>query len=211
MKKRYLLGIVMTLCFLPITAKADCSNERLAELSKIADNVKLSYTYEIGNSGAEFKVKINNISNDIYVSNSAYEKQYFGNGEVDDSYIYTSGTSLTYTIYSNDNSCKGEALTSKYLTLPYYNNFSSLQECADNPNFGYCKKWSDTSNLTMNEFEKALAEYKNTGKNVKTKEEAKTSWWDNYKYYVFAGTGVLVVAIVIIVIVFVRKRKKDIL
>lgn len=213
MKNKYLFMtlIIAVVILFPVGAKAECSTKRLAELNNIASNVKLSYTYNIGNSGAEFQIKINNMTNDLYVSNSMNEKQYFGNGEITDSYIYNSGLSLIYTIYSNDNACKGEALTNKYLSLPYFNNFSTLKECEENPEFKYCKKWSNTTSLQMSDFDKALKEYKKSGKKNETAEEEKMSWWDSYKYYVYVGSAIAILAIIAGIVIVIDKRKKRVL
>ena len=208
MKKRYLLPIIAMVCMLPGFAKASCSTDRIAELSKMASNVNISYTYEIGNSGAEFKITMNNLTPDIYLGNDLYDKTYSGQGEVKDDFIYLYGQTITYTIYSNDNSCKGEALSNKYVTLPYYNVFSRLDECKEHPKFTYCKQWQDTKGLTMDDFDKALAEYTKDGTNPNSKETNKASFFEKYKVYILSGAAAATIAIIALFTVIIVKRRK---
>lgn len=220
MKTKYFLGIAAALCFLPISAHAECSSERIAELNKIANNVNLNYTYEFDktdpddenkttNLGAKFSVHISNLTNDIYIQNMTNEGTYVGAGETTDPTIFNSGESVTYTIYSNDASCKGQSLTSKYITFPKFNEYSSTEECEQYPKFKYCKMWLDTSGLDEDGFQKALEKYKNGDETDSLDKKANTeNFFSKYKIQLMVTGGILVVVLIGLVVVTIIRRKK---
>jgi hypothetical protein len=192
----------------PIFAHADCSTERIVELSKIADNITVSYTYEIGLSDAEFTIKINNMDDSIYLKDNINDSIYKGSGEITIPNKYNSGESLTYTVYSNDNNCKGESLTSKYLVLPTYNVFSTYDECTGIEDFKYCKTWTNLNGINEEEFLKAVKKYKNSLNNDKTVENTKTNSTGILKkyYFYFIVVAVVIIGIVLLLIRKIRKR-----
>lgn len=220
MKRILMLGVFASFCLFPLSANAECSSERLVELSKIADNVTLSYTYDFdrtipddeGHSevlNAIFKVNISNLTKDIYIENEGNGNTHVGVGETTDPTTFNSGQSVTYTIYSNDASCKGEALTSKYITFPTYNSFSSSQECTENPEFKYCKTWLDTTNLSQEEFEKALDEYKSENQVKKAENKDKTNFFLEHKTTLIIVGAIFGIGIVSLLIIMIRRKKKQ--
>lgn len=216
MKTKYFLGIAAALCFLPISAHAECSSERIAELNKIANNVQVSYDYEMVDETPKFKVTVSNLTNDIYMVDDIFAQNISGTG--DKVLDYASGTHINFTVYSNDNNCKNEALTTKYVNLPAFNYYYYDERCKDNSEYNYCKMWVDTSKLTDEEFAKGLEEYKNKNK-TSLKEEKKENkkngiidFIDKNKTILFlTGGAILVVTISVVIVLLNRKRKKELL
>ena len=64
---KYLIFFIICFFLNPIISNAECSYERQAELSKIASNVQIAYSYENDMGNPVFSVNIINITNDIYV------------------------------------------------------------------------------------------------------------------------------------------------
>lgn len=152
---KYLFVFLGSLFIFPLVSSAECSYERQAELSKIAANVKFSYTYVVSNGLPVFNVIITNLTNDIYVKDDSMNT-FSGSGEK--TATYQNGTSVSYSIYSNDNTCKGERILTKYINLPTYNNYSSSEECRTNSDFKYCQVW-DATGVNVDDFNQQYANY----------------------------------------------------
>lgn len=151
---KYFTFMLFCMIMCPLVSNAECSYERQAELSRIASNVQLSYTYDKTNG---FTVYVTNLTSDLYASTSSGETVIGGK---EYTFNYFSGITLEFKIYSNDYSCHGEEITKKYISLPTYNYLSDSQECKQYPNFKYCQSWG-SFNVTGEQFDQALNEYKN--------------------------------------------------
>ena len=194
----------MLLCFFPMIARAECDQQRLTDLSRIASNVKLSSNY----NGEAFIITMSNLTSDLYTVD-IYGDSFYG-GEDKQFEFYSD--SVAFNIYSNDPNCPGLLLTSKTITLPTFNIYSENAECEKYPDFKYCNKWGNYA-ITDEQFESALNSYKSM---INSKV---TSGDDNYFLFQYVLTTVkdnvvlLFVVIIIIIILFVylifrKKRKK---
>ena len=171
MNKRSILFLLIILFLFPIKVSAECSSERIAELSKMAENINLSYTYKIGEEDAVFKVTASNLTNDIYLVSEEEDITVSGVNDKTIDKEFSSGTTLNFVVYSNDKNCKNTALINKYITLPYYNIYSNYGMCKEYPEHEYCKRWYDSSKISRSDFERALADYSDK---IMDEEEAKT-------------------------------------
>ncbi|MCI9585899.1 MAG: hypothetical protein HFH45_04615 [Bacilli bacterium] len=176
--KKYLIIFVACFFLFPLASNAQCSYERQAELSKIASNVKFSYTYDVQEDRPDFTINITNITNDIYIKEQ--ETGNIINKEFNVPNTDIGGKSVTYNIYSNDVNCKGELLITKYVTLPEYNNFSNIEDCQDYPDFKYCKKWMNTSEITQEQFDQEFEKYTDTKFNNDNETKIKKNFWQMY-------------------------------
>ena len=148
---KYVIVSVLFIVSFPMVTKADCSYERMAELSRIAGNVQFSYEYQITDDNYPiFTVYVTNVTDDIYVIDSFDEKRIMTN-EQKLTYQDFSGT-INYDIYSNDSNCKDERLMSQSITLPPYNKFSVNEDCEKHRELKNCQVWTDTSDLTAESF-----------------------------------------------------------
>lgn len=149
--------ICMVIC--PLVSNAECSYERQAELSRLASNVQLSYSYTVDSSQTPiFTIYITNLTNDIYLRQDNYEVIYgIGEKSVDVSY---GGGQNNYYIYSNDPSCKDDLLVTKSITLPETNMYADSSECKNYPTFKYCSRWGIYS-IDSSDFYSAFTQYKN--------------------------------------------------
>lgn len=211
MKRILMLGVFASFCLFPLSANAECSSERLVELSKIADNVTLSYTYELGIADADFQIVISNLTNDIYIEDDSGIR-YSGVGDKKAELTYMSGESKIFTVYSNDNNCKGESLTSKYITLPTYNEYSTYEECEGIEDYKLCKQWIDLGNMEEDEFLKEVKAYKDSLKQTKQKNpENKNDGFLSFikQHYLYFLIPIIVIVIGIGVWFVLIKKKKD--
>lgn len=203
-KIRYLLIFLGCLLIFPLNSKADCDYEKQAELSRIASNVGLNYSYETKNDNIYFYVDVTNVTNDIYL-----EDQY-GNAIYNDgSYEYGYGNTISFRIYSKDTSCGAGEILTNYVTIPTYNSFNKTEECQKNPNFKYCKPWVDTSNVSTEKFYSELSEYLTTKRENVVIENTSDSFIEAFieeiKNYKFAP--LLLIAFMLLIIFMVVKKK----
>lgn len=196
---KYCIVFIIGMSILPFIAHAECDYQRKAELSRIAGNVKLAYEYDVKEE-LKFSVKITNITNDIYLVDGL-NNTFSGSSEM--SHRYKDGQTVRYTIYSNDNNCRGEELLTQYISLPYYNIYHDYSSCKLHPNHNYCKMWSDTRAVSRDKFEQVM--YAETlKKNIASiNEEENETFVDNildfineYKFIIII-TGVVILIIVI--------------
>lgn len=158
MKKtyKYLFTFIICLFVAPLITKADCSYERQAELSRIAANVRFSYTYEIKNEEPIFYLNVVNLTPDIYIIDEYNGTNISGIGEKITEYIYV--PKATFTIYSNDPVCRNEKIMTQYVNMPMYNVYAEKEECRKNPNFKFCQMWGNKPD-TEEQFENELDTY----------------------------------------------------
>jgi len=202
MKKGYLFSFIIMLFAFPIGVDAACSSERFAELSKIAENVNVDYTYEIDEtSGAIFSINVSNLTNDVYLIERNKTSIITGIGEKTIGENYSPGTTLTFVVYSNDSNCKGQALTSKYITLPYFNMYSLYGACKLYPEHEYCKTWFDSSSISREEFDEAIVKHMNDIRGDKKIVEEEKSYFEKIKEFLIEYKVFILIALVVIVLV----------
>lgn len=171
-RKNYLLLLFLLMFVVTLKVKAStCSNERILELSSLANNVNVSYqeydiketvdnpypgegneeeTYETSFPG--YYLTIYNLDDglNVAVKRDDTNKVVTVNSEDKDAdgvvYIDTGAAgkvkTFTIAIRSNDSNCKNEILQTKVMTTPMYNFFSSYDVCKDNPDFDICKEFT---------------------------------------------------------------------
>lgn len=209
MKKiNYLIVFVFCLCLFPMMSKAECSDARTSELSKIASNVRLSYNYvpTISNQvSISYAVTLTNLTNDIYVKDSE-DNVIFGTGERVLNYS-TSGR-ITYNIYSNDANCKNVKLFTQYVNLLTYNDFAETSECQEHPDFKYCKMWDNLSIDTdefYDEYDKYLDDRSSDDEVIASddKKDVKDIILDYKNDFIIGLIGILV----IIALIIIRRKK----
>lgn len=161
---KYLLFILICIFIFPLVSHGECDYQRKAELSRLAGNVKINYSYSIVDDTPIFNVNITNVSADLYV------KDNYGNIINGEYSTEKASGSYSYDIYSYD--CQ-EKLVTKSLTLPVYNSYSQTDECKKYPNFKYCNLWGNYS-IDYYKFLDELNVYKKQSDKNNYKEE-KTS------------------------------------
>ncbi len=159
MKKvcKYLFVFFAGLLVTPAITHAECGYERQAELSRIAANVQVGYSYQMENNYPIFTVNITNVTNDIYIDESVNGQRIINISEATMNYK-GDNLNISFNIYSNDQNCPNEKLLTKYINIPKYNFLSTSDECKKYPNFKYCGVWLNTT-TTLNQFNVALKEY----------------------------------------------------
>ena len=149
---KYMLCVLICMCVTPTFVHAKCDYQRQAELSRIASNVQVAYTFD----SVEFTVFVSNLTSDLYITDS-YGKEYYGDDK-EKVFKFASGT-INFDIYSNDPNCHGEELLRKSITLPTINSFARSPECNQYPNFKYCQNWGELA-ISDEQFYSEFNKYK---------------------------------------------------
>ena len=208
--KKYIFLTLLFLVFLPNRIKAYCSDSEVIRLQKLANNIRTSYVFD--EDAGRFTVTINNLTNDLVVKNMDDKKEYSSNSELNFKELYSG--KHTYIIYAKNKECTTYELTTKYVSLPYYNRYFNSVECDGIENYSYCSKWLK-SPISKDVWEQKVTQYK---KSLETKQEQKkkiektslAKTFDAIKqlcidyYYV-----ILSIAIVILGIILIKNYRKN--
>lgn len=216
MKKIILFTLFLLLALLPSNVFAEeCTYTYKNTLVKKASNIIPSYTYIENNDTVTFDITLTNMNKDIYVVDQTTNKKYYFNGNQEITIQgYKPGTKVSFLIYTTDTACMGRSLATKYVNLPNYNKYYKDPLCVGKENYSVCYKWNEV-NIDYEEFKKRVNSlYSEQTKNEETKEEIKTTIFDqiyNYlqQYYVFIIIGVSIIVIIIFIIKYRNYKKND--
>ncbi|MDO4963429.1 MAG: hypothetical protein Q4E75_04990 [bacterium] len=210
--KKIILSFIISFSFINCFALAynGCEYNKVSRLKSVVQNISISYDYRIVNNDVVFDVTISNLTKDIYLYDSYFNKNYYGvDGEITiENYDINKNS---YSFYSNLEDCYGTFLGKKYVVFPSYNKYYEDDLCKGIEDFGLCKKWTKVS-YSYEEFVKLVSEYKNTPKKEEYVQEVyEKNFWDEValiyaKYYYYFLVPVILVC-GIIVIVSKRKNK----
>ncbi len=237
MKKRFLL-LFFALMFVSLSnVKAStCSNERILELSSLANNIKVStqkdmrvsektfseeLNEEIESTFPAFYVTIFNLPDDLNVSvtrEDTHKTVYANTKNLNsDGVLYidagfaTMVKTFTIKIRSNDSSCKNEVLKTVTVSTPMYNLNSQYSVCKENSDFSMCKEFTtvDYSDVSQSKFDEELEKYKEE----KAKEEKReNSIFVKLANFISEYRWIFITAIIIAIafaVVYIINRKKS--
>ena len=195
------LTIFICFCLSINKVNASCSYTRTANLKKIASNVNITYTYTIVNNEALFDIRIANLTDDIYVYDIYNDKKYTTRGEIV-LRSFKDGMKYRFLIRSNDDNCKDESLSTRYVTLPKYNIYYGDPVCKGIEDYSLCQKWG-TFNVAnhddyvgqINKYKASLSKNKNLNEDEKelTIVEKIVNFF--LKYYIIVLISVIIICL----------------
>ena len=168
--KKLLLAILIVM-ILPMNVLAECSDDDLVRLQRIANNVNTSYVYDENTN--TFTIIFANFSPELILTNINNNQDYYYSDELSISNL-NSGK-YTYYIYASDKNCYDNELGVKSISLPYYNKYYDSDECKNIEDFEYCSKWLPNQ-IPYSTWKKRVTEHKE-----KIKKETKTEKISNKK------------------------------
>lgn len=213
----YVIFILISFAIIITFPKADsCNYKEQATLNKEAKNIGKEYEFiDSDPLNYHFKIYITNVTENfrLEVSSTYNDKKYnYSIADAVDGVItfetLTASTRVKYTIdvVINNGNCIGQTVRKMFITTPAYNPFSTNPWCSEYPDFKYCKKFMDTSGLTIADFNKKISEYITP----QTKTEIRKSFnlLDIFKNIWFIiAVSLIFITIIIFVIVIKRKRR----
>lgn len=191
---------------------AGCDFSDVARMKQIVSNINVSYNYRIVNDEAYFDVIINNLTNDIYVTDNYYKGEFhnFINGEL---VLYNVKANSIYLKFnSNRLECRGLLLGNKYEQFPIFNKYYDDEVCSGIKGLSYCNKWVNKE-YTFEEVKSAVEKHNSI--TPKTEEPTQVIYKKTLldkviafylKYYYIVLAAVIVFCVTIIII---NKRKNQ--
>lgn len=209
--KKFLYIIVLSfiLFIFPNKIKADCDDLELIKLSKLANNVNVNYFYNKNKN--YFEIFVTNLTDDLVLNFNNKEYRYNYDFVIEN----VKSGDYKFDIYAKDKNCTSDILSSKYLSLPYYNKYYNSKECEGVTNTIYCMKWIKY-NLDYNTWIKGIEKYNETNikEEIKQNENNKQSKKKSIKvillniyvkyYYIILPTIIIILELFIYI-----KNKKD--
>lgn len=222
--KRYLILLVLAMIMMTLPSKVSaaslCENRVLSDYKSLASNINIHYTYSMKDDKPVFDITISNIYEDIYVVDSSKNKTYKFKDFTSDYELILKGYSDNQTIklqfYTSTTGCYGQLLSTRYVTLPNYNEYSSDEVCNGAEEYSLCQRWGAMS-LSYEEFVSKVNNYKE-GKNkppiVEEEETKKLSLAEIIfkfigSYYVFLVSGIIIIILIIAAIRNISLRKNQ--
>lgn len=195
---------LLLLLLIPISVKAECSNQELAKYKALASNINSYYEYN-----NNFNITVYNVSSDLKIVNKNDNSTYTnpsGIGEIKINNI-NPGQNITLGIYPNNGECSDYRIRTIYVNLPYLNKYYNEEICINNSN-PLCSKWVNTNNYTKEQFINEVKEDKEEIIEKEPEPEVKT-----YSFLEFLGDFYIPILLVIIVsgsiaIYFINKKHK---
>ncbi len=205
--------IVFLLFVCTFNVKALCSD---TELNNFVSKMQLGYSLDedkkiVDENGKEYLIpqkyayliKIYPYSDKIKVmvkdslSGETNEAKYDESLEqyVYGSYIHYSPKTYTISIYGNDkSSCPNSLISSAQITMPSFNEYSLYSACQDNDD-AMCSIVYDSSDLTPEEFNKAIEEKKEENKYNNMNFFEKVGYYIS-RYWFFVVAPIVVISII---------------
>lgn len=207
--KKYFYLLILLFIFSPNKISAQCEIGEYSKLSKIANNVNVSYTYNKEKNS--FTLILTNITKEIVVSYN--DVDYMEDIEMKLDNIKSGNHKID--IYATDKNCVEDVLTTKNIFLPYYNKYSENKECEGN-NSTYCNRWlkseidyktwySNITNLKQEEKIETIDEKRPETYMDKVRDFI-LNIYVNY-YYIILPTLIIILCIMI----YLRDRKDQII
>lgn len=199
--------IFLLLLILPITIKADCSNQDLSRYKSLA--TQINYYTDFNESNKKFNITIYNLSNELILNNRVTDDSYYSQEKIGETRIndVTDGTTFKIYVFPKNGECSDYIVKSLYIKLPNYNQYYEEEICKNNDNV-LCSKWTNTSVYTKEQFiEKVKSETKEEEPIVEEEPEEKYGIFDFLADYYIP----IIIAAVIIIIgtkYLIERRKK---
>lgn len=203
-----------------IKVNAQCTSEELNSLMKEVGQVTINYTYN--EKANTFKIIAEGLSSNIYIN---VKKEgiisWDVNKETSISNLLPGKTYVLEFVSGMSSSCYFKTLTSKSITLPFFNQYYKDELCVNHESYDLCKKFVyykvnsyEEFKLRLNSYIRGLSKEKIPIK--KPKEEEKKDIVIEAlkfleKYYLFITMPIIVGGITTIAIIKIKERKESVL
>jgi hypothetical protein len=195
MVKHGILILFIIVLLLPFTSvKAECSLSQVSRLTKIANNVNITYVFD-ENDKATYDITITNLTKEIYLLDTTNNKKYSYSSKNKEIVISNvpNGTTLKFSIYAVDRKCYTEKLVSKTISLPAYNPYYKNPLCQEASAHPLCQRFTKTS-VTEEEFKKIIDEYLKKSDEEPEEPINENIWWNLFIEYYWVLYGFIIIA-----------------
>lgn len=226
-KNKIIFCIIMLAMSLNVHALEKCSNEEMARLKELANNVDFTYNYVINDEGnldelsyesVYYKVTVSNWDNDLKLYYKYADEKDYDEISIDElnNTEFPNDATLVFAIRAYvANMCANELLKTKTLDLPYYNIYYYINKskCDEYPDFKYCKeimtKSPEKENEEIDDLFNKYIEKNNQTVEEKTNENVQNQ---GISWTIIAGFILIIIVIIIIAYFYFKKvlaKKKN--
>lgn len=221
MKKiKIIFGIIIFMMGINVYALEKCSNEEMARLRELANNVDFTYNYAINDEGnldelsyesVYYKVTVSNWDNDLKLYYKYADEKDYDEISIDElnNTEFPNDATLVFAIRAYvANMCTNELLKTKTLDLPYYNIYYYINKskCDEYPDFKYCKeimtKSPEKENDEIDDLFNKYIEKNNAIAEEKTNENVQNQ---GISWTIIAGFVLIIIVIIIIAYFYFKK------
>lgn len=182
---------LLLLLLIPISIKAECSNQELTRYKTLSGYADYYYEYD-GN----FNITVYNLSNELTIKNLNNGQVLTSPSKIGEIKIngVNPGTIVKLGLYPNRGDCSDYRVQTIYVNLPYYNKYYNDEVCKNNDNV-LCSKWANTNKYSHEQFLKEVQKTKKDEIIVETEPEENK---DNSSILGFIGDYYIIILLAII-------------
>ncbi len=187
--------------------KAECSSSEIVRLTKMANNVNISYVFD-EKANATFDLTINNLTSEIYMLETTTNKKYsydVKNNEITINGV-AAGSVLKFEFYTTKKGCYDDKLVSRTITLPSYNPYYKDFLCEEAKEHYLCERFTKI-NVSRTQFESILKEYINRNKPSEEPTGIQNMWLNLFIEYYWVLYGVIILSGTTVLFLHYKKNK----
>lgn len=211
--KKILFGLMILFLLSFNVSALTCDTKEYDRLLELAKYVEITTVPKMSNNKVTYDITATNLNKDLKV---LIIKNYYANDYKEFKYNKTKEATLTG--FSDNqkvtvtvkgyvgNGCSGQTILTKVVNLPWYNTFSSSEECSEYPDFKYCTQFLNNK-INKNTFDLEFNKYKG---NIKV-EEVAFNKVTKYNYLTLAIMGLILIVIMTMpsIVKYIDKRRKE--
>lgn len=213
MKFKYLLLTILLFFFITPKVNALCSKNNMLEVKEKANNITLETQFNKNENNIDtgnFNITFKDLTQELYILNQTTgEKYYYNNTDNGTFTIYNLPTG-NYVFKVHYEVCYSELMRTINYKLPKYNHYANDKLCEGlKDEIEICSR-TYQGNLTKEEFEKKVKEYRNE-LGIKEPEELPNTTFEKIinlllKYYSYIIIGIIIIVAITLKLVINKKR-----
>lgn len=178
-KQKLIIWLVLIFVLSPYRIYAknvlSCDYKEKARHNLIASNIDFELDYIEKADSVEFFITIYNLHPEIKIVDTYHDEVYqYNNLEDTPKEIkiggYEDGNTVKFELYSRENICQINLLSTKHINLPSYNKYYRDSLCKGIEENTLCKKWVK-NDLSYDKFKEEVRKYKSTLKKKQKEKE----------------------------------------
>lgn len=186
---------------------ADCSEQEIKDLTKIAETVQIDTEFDRESVKVglynNYIVTVQGLSDDFYLLSKDQTVGFFSENAIDGVIVQNvASTANVFYVYSN--LCPNVVLRTIKLSMKRYNMYSEYEECEgiSGEQLDVCDEFYE-KDISYEQFLKKIEDYKERSASLSSGNIS--NFFSNYAIYI--GLGVLIIVAILILIIVMRKKR----
>ncbi len=196
---KYIFAGLVCLFIGPAMANAECSDDYINQLKEVANRAKVSKEFQFSETNYSYNwiITVENKPDTVAIKDD-YGRTFSGDSNA---FAYPTNHVTVLKFYPTNKECSDVLLKTTYVDLPYFNTYSRSDECKGAEEFEYCKEFTNTAKVTLDEFQTEIKEWKE-------KNGIKDSPKNEIPLVAIVGAAALLLIIIVVVAIILIKRRK---